>query len=243
MVGVTDLRLTYSSPGAKGRKIWGGLVPYEKVWRTGANAPTTLVADHDFTFGGQPVAAGRYTLLTFPGEKRWTVVLNKDPKQAGAFGYDAAHDVAKVEVEPTSTSPRERLVFTFDDTTEDATKLVLDWAGLKVAVPITVKTGEHAKASIAATLDNAWRPLFNAGRYAFDHESFDEAADLLSRSIQVKATWWNHWWLAQTHDKKGEHALAREHAQKTTELGKGDSTYEKFFADRVKKALETWPQS
>jgi len=242
-VGVTHLHLSYSSPGVKGRQVWGELVPYGKVWRTGANAPTTLVADHDFTFGGTAVPAGRYTLLTVPGEKTWTVHLNKDPKGAGAFGYDAEQDVAKVEVEPTSASPRERLAFTFDDTTEKATQLVLHWAELKVAVPIEVDTAAHAKAAIAATVDNAWRPLFNAGRYAFDQENHDQAADLLSRSIQVKGTWWNHWWLAQTHHAKGEHDKARQHAQKTTELGKGDDTFEQFFAERVKKALTTWPQT
>src|SRR5215831_14838146 len=77
-VGITDLSIDYSSPGVKGRKIWGEVVPYDKVWRAGANAPTKLTVSRDFAFGGTPVKAGSYSLFVTPGKKTWTVALNTD---------------------------------------------------------------------------------------------------------------------------------------------------------------------
>src|SRR5689334_5707801 len=77
-VGITDVSIDYSSPGVKGRKIWGDVVPYDKVWRAGANAPTKLTVSRDFTFGTTPVKAGSYSLFVTPGKKTWTVALNTD---------------------------------------------------------------------------------------------------------------------------------------------------------------------
>src|SRR5512144_933686 len=77
-VGITDVSIDYSSPGVKGRKIWGEVVPYDKVWRAGANAPTKLTVSRDFAFGGTQVKAGSYSVFVTPGKKTWTVALNTD---------------------------------------------------------------------------------------------------------------------------------------------------------------------
>ncbi len=241
-VGITEVHVAYSSPGAKGRSVWGTLVPYGELWRAGANAPTKLTVSRDFTFGGQAVPAGRYSLFIKPTESAWTVILNRDPKNAGSSEHDATLDVASVEVQSTASPPRERLVFMFDDTTDESTTLVLDWAGRRMAVPITVNTKEHVDKSIADTLDNAWRPLFNAGRYAFDAGDNARALELLTQSIGVRATWWNHWWAAQALAKDNQHKAAREHANKAVTLGENDSVFKRAFAEQVKKALDTWPQ-
>ena len=94
-VGITQLAVAYSSPGVKGRKIWGEVVPFGQVWRTGANEATTFTSSRDFTFGGTKVPAGTYSLFTIPAESKWTVVLNANPKTWGSFDYDAAKDVAR----------------------------------------------------------------------------------------------------------------------------------------------------
>src|SRR6476659_7647072 len=83
-----NLTITYSSPGVKGRKIWGGLVPFDKVWRTGANMATKLTASHDFTFGDKKIPAGSYSLWTLPGKTSWTVILSSKADVFGASGYD-----------------------------------------------------------------------------------------------------------------------------------------------------------
>lgn len=242
-VGISQVRVEYSSPGVKGRTVWGALVPYGKLWRTGANSPTKLVVDHDFTFGGVPVPAGSYSLMTLPAPAKWTFILNPDPTNQGAFGHDPKLDVALIEVSPSAAPPRERLAFMFDGTTEDRTELVLNWAGLRVAVPITVDTKKHVAESVASTVENAWRPLFNAGRHAFASGDNAGALDLLNRSVAVSGTWWNHWWIAQVLAKQNQHALARTHAQKALELGEKDDVFQRAFAEDVKKAMASWPAS
>lgn len=243
-VGITTIEVIYSSPAARGRTVWGELVPFGEKWRTGANAPTRVSFEHDVSVGDKPVPAGTYTLFTIPTESTWTVVLNKDPKNEGVFAHDAAQDVARIEV-PSSEGPaRERLIFLFEDTTDEGTKLVLEWAGKRVAIPIAIDTKGHVKKSIDATMASAWRPLFNAGRYALDADNDPERAlALFEKSIAIHASWWNHWWAAQTLQKLGRNADARQHAEKAKELGKGDAVYDRAFAKDVDKALAEWPQS
>jgi hypothetical protein len=241
-VGLTDIRVTYSSPGAKGRAIWGALVPYGAIWRTGANAPTRVSFSREVQVGGTTVPAGSYSIFSIPGEAKWTVILNKDPDLKGSFEHDAAHDVAKLEVTPETSPPRERLTFLFEDTAEDGTKLVLDWAGKRIVLPIQVETQKHAEASIAATLENAWRPLFNAGRYAFEHGKDNKRAlELLMQSIAIRPTWWNHWWVAQVHASDKNYVEARKHAQQALGMGEKDDVFNRAFAEDVKKALSSWP--
>src|SRR5690348_3894495 len=122
-VGITDLSIDYSSPGVKGRKIWGEVVPYDKVWRAGANAPTKLTVSRDFAFGGTQVKAGAYSLFITPGKATWTVMLNTD-LNASQDEHDAKKDVATISVKPGAlAAPRERLRYAFDDTQDGGTTL------------------------------------------------------------------------------------------------------------------------
>jgi hypothetical protein len=125
-VGLTDFSVKYSSPAVKDRTIWGELVPYDKVWRTGANAATTLQASRDFRFGGQPVPAGTYALYTIPGKSKWTVILNS-AATASVNDYDEKKDVVRITVKPESAPFRERMLFLFNDTTDDTTSLDIEW--------------------------------------------------------------------------------------------------------------------
>src|SRR5580765_3554794 len=133
-VGVTDFSVDYSSPAVRGRKIWGGLVPYDKVWRTGANASTKLTASRDFTFGDVAVPKGTYSVFTIPGASSWIVILNKNA-DATTGEYDAKNDAARVTVSPASSAPRERMTFILSDTTDTSTRLDLEWESLRVSVP------------------------------------------------------------------------------------------------------------
>src|ERR1041384_8581630 len=98
-VGVTDVSIDCSSPGVKGRKIWGQVVPYDKVWRAGANAPTKLTVSRDFSFGGTQLKAGAYSLFITPGKASWTVMLNTD-LEASQDEHAAKKDVATISVKP-----------------------------------------------------------------------------------------------------------------------------------------------
>ena len=242
-VGITDFSIDYSSPGVKGRKIWGGLVPYGELWRTGANAATKLTASRDFMFGGQAVPAGTYSVFTIPTESSWTVILNKNAS-ASAAEYDQKDDAARVTVTPTAAGSRERMTFLFSDTTDDSTRLDLEWEKLRTSVPIQTDTKAQMMTSIDTSLSDAWRPHFLAGRYLFDSGGdLGAALGYLDKSIEIKPTWWNHWIRAQVLAKQGKSSDAVASAQKALDLGKGDSTFESNFKANVQKSIDDWKKS
>lgn len=240
-VGITDLAVDYSSPGVKGRKIWGALVPYGQIWRAGANAPTKLTASREFTFGGKKIPAGSYVLLAIPNPASWTIVLSGDP-EASAFNYDAKKDLARVEVKPQSLpTARERLTYVFSDTTDDATQLDLEWEKLRVRIPLKVDTSAQVQAGIERAVEDAWRPHFTAARYLLESNGdLKRALEYANASIEIKPTWWNHWIKAQILGKTGNAREAIATANKAKALGKGDSVYERFFAPQIDAAVKGW---
>lgn len=243
-VGITDFSVDYSSPGVKGRKIFGGLVPYDQMWRTGANAATKLAASRDFTFGTVAVPKGTYTLMTIPGASSWVVVLNKNLEVNTPQGYDTKDEVARITVAPQSAPARERLTFVFSNTTDASVSLDLEWDTVRVSIPIKVDTQAQVMSGIDAALADAWRPHYQAGRYLFENGgSLDTALQYLDTSIGIKSTWWNNWFRAQVLGKKGKNADAVASAEKTLELGKGNDTFEQFFKADVQKALDGWKKA
>lgn len=239
-VGVTDFAVDYSSPGVKGREIWGALVPYDQLWRSGANAATKLTASRDFSFGGVAVPAGSYSLFTIPTKSTWTVILNKNAT-AATRDYDEKLDVARVTVKPDSSPARERLTYLFSDTTDDSTRLDLEWEKLRVSVPIKVDTRAQAQANIDKALDDAWRPHFASARWLLDSGGdLKQALAYIDTSIAIKPTWWNNWVRAQILAKQGQNAEAVTAAEQAQALGKGDQIFEGFFKADVAKAIAAW---
>lgn len=242
-VGITDFAVEYSSPGMKKRKIWGGLVPYDGLWRTGANAATKLEASNDFTFGGTVVPAGTYSLFTIPGKKSWTVILNSD-SSASTRDYDETNDVARVTVRAAAAPLRERMAFLFSNTTDDTTRLDLEWEKLRVSVPLQVDTRAHVMKNIEETLDSAWRPHFASARWLLENNGdLVEAIGYVNTSIEIKPTWWNNWVKAQILAKQGNRSEAVAAAEKAKSLGAGDAIFEGFFQENVDKAIADWQKS
>ncbi len=110
-IGAMKIVINYSQPGVKGREIWDNLVPYDKIWRTGANEATTFEISQDGMVEGQMLPAGRYALFTIPGEEAWTFIFNKQPDQWGAYNYDESEDALRVTVKPEPAPFTERLTF------------------------------------------------------------------------------------------------------------------------------------
>jgi len=152
-IGLTDFTLEYSRPGVKERQIFGGLVPYDKVWRTGANASTKLTISEDIVFGGQDVAAGEYGLYTIPGQDMWTVILSTNTDLWGAGGYTEEEDAVRVKVKPEMTNHKlESMLITFDHLRNDSAELVLHWDNVHVAVPILLHTKKQVQANISEAM-------------------------------------------------------------------------------------------
>jgi hypothetical protein len=244
-VGLTDFKVSYSSPGVKGRPIWGALVPYGEIWRTGANAPTTLEASRDFRLGDKAVPAGTYALLTIPAQDQWTVILNTDSKlQGGTRNYDEKKDAARITVKPEAAPDRERLTFLFADTTDDATKLDLEWEKLRITIPISVDTAAQAKTNITEAVGGAWRPHALSARYLLENGGdLGEALGYADTSIEIQSTWLNNWVRAQILAKQGKPKEAIAAAEQSLSIGKEDPIFQQFFAPQVTKAIADWQKA
>lgn len=196
-VGVTDLTVTYSRPGVKGRVIWGDppttatgtatldnasqrpkdavLVPYGHVWRAGANEATQFIVTDDVIVNGQPLKAGTYSLHMIPGRDEWTIIFNSDAGQWGSFSYDAAKDVLRIKAKPQTVSEnQEWLLFSIDSVTENSAQVGLRWEKLRVPFTVEIKdvnalTIAKARAAVAAAKPDDWRVPLQAANFAFQN--------------------------------------------------------------------------
>ncbi|RPD43505.1 DUF2911 domain-containing protein [Paracnuella aquatica] len=138
-IGDAQFTISYHSPGVRRRIIWGGLVPFDEVWVTGAHDATTLEFNKDVLVNGQNVPAGKYALFTIPGEKQWVFIINKHWQQHLASEYDSKDDVVRVPVKPQKTGHLERLQYFIDPSGNKKGSLSVAWEKVKVTVPITVQ--------------------------------------------------------------------------------------------------------
>src|SRR5712671_7531969 len=140
-VGITDITVNYHRPLVKGRKVWGGLVPYGQVWRAGANENTTIEFTDPVTIEGKPLPKGTYGLHMIPGESEWTVIFSRNSTSWGSFTYDQVEDALRVTVKPQAAEFHEALTYDFDDVGPDSSIVTLRWE--KVAVPFKVGVNTH----------------------------------------------------------------------------------------------------
>jgi Protein of unknown function (DUF2911) len=240
MVGLTEITIEYSSPGVKGREIFGDLVPYDKVWRTGANAPTKITFSKDVTINNKPVPAGTYAFFTIPGKKDWTIILNKNHKQWGAGDYSEDEDVLRIKAMPAKVAPRERLSFQIIDFDNEKATIVLEWARTRVAFIVTVNTNEQALKSIEKVLNPSSGSYAQGARFALEQMGdVEKAQDWAQKSIDLEETWYNNWIMGNILAKKNNYTDALTYMQKALELG--NQNPERFFyKDKVEKAIEEW---
>lgn len=140
VVGFTEVRIIYSRPGVKGREIWGGLVPYNQVWRAGANEATKFIFSSDVLIEGKPLKAGSYSFFAIPGKNEWTLIFNKVADQWGAFEYNETQDALRIKVKPEKSSVfQEWLTYTITRTSDYSAVVRLEWEKLKVPFKIETK--------------------------------------------------------------------------------------------------------
>jgi hypothetical protein len=145
-IGLTDIEIVYSRPGVKGRVIYGGLVPYNVVWRTGANASTKISFTTPMKFNGTEIPAGRYALYTIPGEKEWTVIISKDTNSFGAFGYKQENDLVRLKATPVKLAePVETFTIDINDIRDESATLNLIWEKTRVPIKLAVEVVSKSK--------------------------------------------------------------------------------------------------
>jgi len=171
-VGLTDVEVSYSRPSMKGRVIFGGLVPYDKVWRTGANSATKLTLSTAVKLNGTAVPAGTYELFTIPGKTEWTVIIHKDMSQWGSYTYDAKNDVARIKATPiTLPSAYESFTIGINDLRDESATLNLLWENTRVPVKIELDLVSTLVPQIEAVMasDEPKKPYDRAAMFYLDH--------------------------------------------------------------------------
>ena len=246
-IGLNDVTITYSRPGVKGRKIWGGLVPYGTVWRTGANSATTIQFTEDVLVEGQPVPAGTYSLHTIPGEKEWTLILNKEANQWGSYSYDAAKDALRVKVTPVAGSPQEWMQFRFEDPTINSARAVLVWENLQVPFTIKNQTDTNVRVvamlreSVAKAKPDEWQAYYRAGNYLVQNKIYmDDAAAWLDKAIAISPTPQTHYAKARYLEAAGKTGAAIAELDRALAAAKPDSSA--ALLEEIRNVKKTWSE-
>lgn len=220
--GLGTIDLEYARPSAKNREVYGKLVPYNAVWRTGANSATKIKFSDDVSFGGKEVKAGQYGLLTIPGERSWTVILTKDLNVTNPSAYKQENDVVRVDVAPqTISNPVETFTILFSDMDKsNAVNLEIRWAKTKVIVPITADIDGKIMGQIDQMMNKDTRPYFAAASYYYDNgKDLKKAAEWTDKAIESNPNaFWMQMLKARIHQKLGNKAEAINAANKTIEL-------------------------
>jgi hypothetical protein len=183
--GLSQIEVSYSRPGVKGRKIFGDLVPYDKVWRTGANSATTITFGDDVMINGTKLAAGKYGLLTIPGATEWNVIFTKQTDVTSPAAYKQDQDVLRVPVKPYQLPfSIENFTISFNNITGNSCNLELMWDSAYVQLPITTDVDSKVMAQIKKTMDNDNRPYFQAAQYYIDNnKDLNQAVTWIDKAI------------------------------------------------------------
>lgn len=204
IVGLTKVEVEYARPSAKGRVIFGDLVPMNALWRTGANLNTTVEFSGPVKFGGADVPKGKYSLFTIPGETTWVVILNKNTELWGEGDYKESEDLVRVKVSATPSEYTETLTLEFANLKGDNADLVLRWEKVSVAIPIETDATEQGLANIKEALA---KPDVKAGAYG------SSARFCLDRNVMTKeALGWAEKCVASDRKFWHLHTLARAQA-------------------------------
>jgi hypothetical protein len=243
-VGLTDVTIMYCRPGVKGRAIWGDLVPYDQVWRTGANEATTITLTEPVKIDGKPLPAGTYSIHTIPTKSAWTLIFNKAAEQWGSYEYDATKDALRIQVEPKPGAHQEWMSFAFTDVSSDAATVELSWEKMRVPFRIETDTAAQALASIKKELAGEvkdWETPYSAASYAFNAklDNRAEAMQWIDRSIALKETYWNLRLKASMLEQAGKKKDAVALAEKAVQIGKKDQDPPSEIA-KTEKLIAEW---
>ncbi len=227
-VGDVRISLVYHRPNTKARKVWGELVPFGKVWRTGANEATVFEISRDVTVNGKPLPAGKYSLHTIPNKDEWTIIFNKTWNQWGSFNYDEKQDALRVTVKPEKTNFQETLSYNFENVTANTTQVAIIWE--KVKVPFIVDAGDvsgRALADIRQAMKNLksddFRTASQAANWVLAMKMpayYGEALGWIDTSIKIRENFGNLTTKARLLAELGRKQDAIAVAEKAIQVGK-----------------------
>lgn len=221
--GLSAIELSYSRPGVKGRNIFGDLVPFGKVWRTGANGATILTFGDDVIVGGTKISAGKYGLLTIPGEKEWTFIITRQLDVTNPAAYKQDQDVVRVTTQPESLPfPLETFTILFNNVTNTSCDLELVWDRTAVALPIKTDIDSRIMSQINDAMNKDGKPYFASAMYYLDNgKDLSKALDWFNKAIELNPdAYFIVYQKARCQAKLGKKQDAIATAQKGIELAK-----------------------
>lgn len=241
-IGVTTVEISYGRPSVRERDIFGGLVPFGEVWRTGANEATTITFSTPVQIQGKPLDAGTYGLFTTPGPDTWTVIFNEEANQWGAYNYDSSTDALRVEATPESAESQEMMTFSFQNVTDTSGTVVLHWAETQVPVEVTVNTRKVIRTQAEEDVPNAedWREPLQYVGYALENDVLlEDALDWVDRAVELEENF-------ATLRMKASVLGATEQYQKAVDTGTAALSQAEAMdetpngIEELKNQIETW---
>ena len=245
-IGLTDITLRYHAPGVKGRKVFGSLVPYGKLWRAGANEATLITFQDELFLNHERVPAGTYSFFILPeSDSVWNIVLNKDTTLWGLEGYDELNDVAYLRVTPKKAAFHETMQFSFSDIGTNTAYLHLNWEETQVSIHVETEIEKKAMANIKKALAEAkpddWYTWAQCADYLVSKkEHHEQALKLINKSIAIKETFFNNWVKARLYAQNNEYQMAASLTAKAIQLGDKEPESYKTYAREIQSAYNDW---
>ncbi len=221
--GLGNIELTYSRPGAKGHKVFGDLVPYDKLWRTGANAVTKIVFSEPVEMNGRKIDSGAYVLYTIPGAESWEVIINKGIKNEGTDGYKEVEDVLRFKVEPVNTKINtESFTIQFAALRPESCELHLMWEKKLIIIPIVVNIKDKMRTQLEAAMRTNQKPFWQAAQFYYEYDrNLTRALENVNKAIEGNPkAYWILLYKAKIHKDMGDITGATQSAYRSLALSK-----------------------
>jgi tetratricopeptide (TPR) repeat protein len=241
--GMGKIELSYYRPSAKGRKVMGDLVPYDKMWRTGANGSTLIKFTEPVEIMGNKLDTGTYALYTVPGKKTWEIILNKGNKNWGLDGYKSEEDVARFQITPNkSKQMTETFSFQFSNMKAESCTLLMSWENTEIAIPINASFRDKLRSQLEEALKNAEKkPYWQAAQFYNEYDkNYGKALEYAGKALEINGkAYWIALYKAKIEKEMGMKAEALASARKAKDLAKeGENDDYVKMAEELIKELE-----
>lgn len=238
--GLSVIEITYSRPNAKGRGIYGELVPWNKLWRTGANAATRIVFKDPVEIGGKKIDSGTYVIYTIPNQDYWEIILNKGINNWGTEGYKEADDICRFKIEPVRMRTKlETFTIQIANVKAESCELLLMWEKTSVPIPINTNIREKIKARIDAAMLTDIKPYWQAAQYYYEYDqNLNKALENCTKAIEGNdKAYWIWIYKAKIQKDLGDNKGALSSSKRSLDLAKEakNEDYIKLNNDLQKK--------
>lgn len=239
-IGLSEISVEYSRPSARGRVVFGDVVPMNEIWRVGANASTKMTFGEDVKVAGKELKAGTYSVYIIPTEKTWTIIFNTNLTLWGSDGYNAEEDAIRVDVPVKTGAMMETFTIEFSDLNMTSLNIDFAWEKTRVSLPITIDVDAKIMADIAKTVEKDNRPYYQAAAYYYDNKKdMKKALDWANKAVEANPK--AYWVLLlkskielELKDFKGATATAEKVKAMATEAG--NNTYVKNAEEVISNA-------